>query len=313
MSFTELKCFDAVARHGSFVKAAEKLGRTQPTVTMQVSQLEKAFGVELVVRGRGKMIGLTRLGESLFSITRHLLALEQDAVSLLKGAGAMTRGQIRITSTAPSMAIKIVERFSRRHPLIDVNLHFANSETVLQSVLSCETDVGILGGHADHPDCLAVQIAKPEIVLIGHRDHPAVVKGTIDREEFARETLLIREQGSETRDLLLSSMRQHDYRPARLFEIGSRDGAIAAAIARMGLAPISEYEMVTNDQLGLIRFAGFKVFGVNHAVCLKKRADSNMIAAVLQAARAFPDCGSAADCDPCAAPVELDGSKSLAF
>ena len=298
MTFSELKCFDAVARHGSFVKAAEKLGRTQPTVTMQVSQLEKAFGVELVVRGRGKMVGLTRLGESLFSITRHLLALEQDAASLLKGAGAMTRGEIRITSTAPSMAIKIVERFSKRHPLIDVNLHFANSETVLRSVLSCETDIGILGGHADHPDCLAIQIARPEIVLIGHKDHPAVVKGLIDRGEFARETLLIREQGSETRDLLLSSIRQHDYKPARLLEIGSRDGALAAAVARMGLAAISEYETVANEKVGFIRFEGFKVFGVNHAICLKKRADSNVIAAVLHAARDFQDCGSAAYSDP---------------
>ena len=65
MSLTDLKSFNAVARYGGFVKAAEQLLRAQPTVTVQVRNLEKNFGVELLYRGRGQTAKLTPFGVQL--------------------------------------------------------------------------------------------------------------------------------------------------------------------------------------------------------------------------------------------------------
>jgi len=282
MSFAELKAFDAVARFGSFVKAAEELGRSQPTLTTQVAQLERAYQTELIIRNRGRIKGLTPLGERLHEITRSLVALEQDANSLLRDAGNLTSGEVRIIATAPALVIRLTKVFNTAYPRVDCHLKFGNSESVLRNILQCNADFGILGGSVDHADCIAVPIAKPEIVLVGHADHPAADTGLLTRQQFARETLLIREPGSETRELLLTKAAQHDYQPARLVEIGSRSGSLAAARAGMGLAAVSEHEIETSEGLCIIRLKSFRVFGVNHAVFLKSRANVKLLQVLLQ-------------------------------
>ncbi|SHH75698.1 LysR substrate-binding domain-containing protein [Cognatishimia maritima] len=281
MSFTELKAFDAVARHGSFVKAAQELGRSQPTLTTQVAQLEKAYDTELIIRSRGKIKGLTPLGESLREITRSLVALEQDANNLLRDAGNLNSGEVRIAATAPVMVVRLTKVFKERHPNVDCHLEFGNSERILQSILQCDADFGILGGSVDHTDCVAIPISKPEIVLVGSNDHPATESGVLSRKAFAKETLLIREPGSETRELMLTKIQQYHYAPARLVEIGSRSGAIAAARAGMGLAAVSEHEIEASEGLSIVRLESFRVFGVNHAVFLKNRSQARLLQVLL--------------------------------
>jgi DNA-binding transcriptional LysR family regulator len=277
MSFAELKAFDAVARHHSFVRAAEELGRTQPTLTMQVSQLEKAYHAELIIRNRGKIKGLTPLGERLLETTRTLFTLERDAYDLLKDAGDLSTGEVRLIGTSPVMIIRLSQAFNRLYPNITCHLKFGNSEEVLKSVLDCESDLGILGGTVNNDDCLAVPVAKPEIVLVGSKDYLKGKPTTLSREEYAHETLLIREPGSETRELLLEKTEQHGYHPKQMVEIGRRSGAIAAAMAGMGLAAVSEHELEFNEKLAIVRLKGFRVFGVNNAVCLKSRSKTKVL------------------------------------
>ncbi len=281
MSVAELKAFDAVARHGSFVKAAEELGRTQPTLTIQVAHLEKSYDAELIIRNRGKVKGLTPLGESLLDITRTMFALERDAYGLLRDAGGLDSGEVRLIATSPVMIIRLTQAFNKRFPNVACQLKFGNSEEVLKSVLDCESDLGILGGSVDHDDCLAIPVAKPEIVLVGHKDYLKNKPATLSREEFARETLLIREPGSETRELLLEKTKQHEYHPKRMIEIGRRSGALAAAMAGMGLAAVSEHEFEPNDALQIVRLKSFRIFGINHAVCLKSRSKTRVMRELL--------------------------------
>lgn len=282
MSFAELKAFDAVARHLSFVRAAAELGRTQPTLTMQVSQLEKSYSAELIIRNRGKIKGLTPLGSRLLETTRTMFTLERDAYDLLRDAGDLSTGEVRLIATSPVILVRLSKTFNQRYPNIMCHLKFGNSEEVLKSVLDCESDLGILGGSANHDDCLAVPVAKPEIVLVGNKDHLKGKPAVLSRDEFARETLLIREPGSETRELLLEKAEQHRFYPKRMIEIGRRSGAIAAAMAGMGLAAVSEHELEPNDQLAIVRLKGVRVFGVNHAVCLKSRSKSKMLQELLK-------------------------------
>ena len=282
MSFAELKAFDAVARHMSFVKAADELGRTQPTLTMQVSKLEKGYGAELIIRSRGKINSLTPLGESLLEITRTLFALERDAYGLLRDAGGLDSGEVRLIATSPVMIVRLTQAFNKRFPNVACQLKFGNSEEVLKSVLDCESDLGILGGSVDHEDCLTIPIAKPEIILVGHKDYLKDKPAVMSQEDFAQETLLIRETGSETRELLLEKTEQHGYHPKRMIEIGRRSGALAAAMAGMGLAAVSEHELEPNDALQIVRLKSFRVFGVNHAVCLKSRSKTRVMRELLR-------------------------------
>lgn len=281
MSHAELKAFDAVARHLSFVRAAEELGRTQPTLTMQVGKLERSYSAELIIRNRGKIKGLTPLGEKLLEVTRPMFTFERDAYNLLRDAGDLTSGEVRLVATSPVMLVRLSQAFNARHPNITCHLKFGNSEEVLKSVLECESDLGILGGAVNHKDCVAIPVAKPEIVLVGHKDHLKDKPDRLSRKAFARETLLIREPGSETRELLLEKTERHGYLPAKTVEIGRRSGVIAAAMAGMGLAAVSEHEIEPNDDLRIVRLESFHVFGINHAICLKSRARTRVLQALL--------------------------------
>jgi DNA-binding transcriptional LysR family regulator len=205
--------------------------------------------------------------------------LEEDATSLLESAGRLTTGHLRVGSIAPRSATRYLSAFRARYPEIEVSLAFGNSASVLEDVLACRIDVGILGGHGDHVECEAQVLSEPEIVLLTNTVHPAAARGTLSREQFAQETLLLREPGSETRDLVLARMDEMDYRPRAVIEIGSREGVSAAAAVGLGIAAVSAEEMEPSPSARILRFADFAVSGVIHAVCLKRRLDTQLIRA----------------------------------
>lgn len=282
MSLAELRVFNALAETGSFVGAAERLGRTQPTITAQIKALESAYGVELFVRGRGTRTMITPIGERLFETTRQLFQLEQDATDLLRGASAMATGVLRLGAVAPRRALSLVERFAKWFPDIDIHLGFGNSAELQERVVQCALDLAVLGAHEDHPACNAVVLSRPEIVLIAHRDHQILSGGNVSRETFAGLVYIQRETGSESRALMDAMLHQHGYRPLRTIEIASREGVAVAAASGLGVGFMSAEELPDTPGLGVTRFADFQAFGELRLVYLRNRAQTALIRSFLR-------------------------------
>lgn len=271
MSLTELKAFDAVARGGGFARAAELLGRAQPTVTAQVRNLEQRYGIQLFFRTRGHTARLTPVGERLFETTRQLFNLERDAEALMRAAGNMKGGSLRVGAISPRWATGIVSHMVTSYPLLDLDLTIANSKRLLDMVIEFQVDVAFLGTHVPNPACHMQLVSRPEIVLIAGLGHPSAETGVVSREMFARQTLLHREIGSETRALIDEQLSAHKYRPGRTVVLGNRDGVLLAAEQNLGLAPCSLEEIPSGARVRVVRAEDFRVFGEIHAVCLKSR------------------------------------------
>ena len=77
-TFRQLKVFTEVARHLSFIRAAEALHLTPPAVTMQIKELEKHLGSPLFERS-GRQVALTTVGEYMLVYARKMLAILKDA------------------------------------------------------------------------------------------------------------------------------------------------------------------------------------------------------------------------------------------
>lgn len=77
MADRRLQVFHAVARHGSFTRAAEALYMTQPAVTFQIKQLEEYFNTRLIERGHGRL-GLTPAGEIVMAYAERILGLSEE-------------------------------------------------------------------------------------------------------------------------------------------------------------------------------------------------------------------------------------------
>jgi len=114
VSHAQLKAFHAVAVHGSFTRAAQKLFLTQPAVSDQVRKLEERFGVLLFHRNK-RSVQLTDLGERLLGISQRLFACEAEAQELLHDSRALHTGSLVLAVDAPVHVLPQVARFCQRY------------------------------------------------------------------------------------------------------------------------------------------------------------------------------------------------------
>src|SRR5436305_2243693 len=91
MDTRQLAAFCAVVERKSFSRAAERLGVTQPAVSLQIRSLEQRFGTQLLDRS-GRRVEPTEAGLRLYASAQRLLALEEQLVSEVTadGSGALT-------------------------------------------------------------------------------------------------------------------------------------------------------------------------------------------------------------------------------
>lgn len=284
MNIASLRAFHAVATAGGFSAAADRLGRTQSTITIMVDKLEQEYGVELVIRRRGKFISLTRTGEEVMRSASLMFGHENDIQHTLKNAGRLIGGKVRIGSTAPNSMIRIVSRVRERFPQLEFLMSHSNSEIVLSDLYSCRIDIGIVGGIVDDPELLIVPFQKPEIVLVGTASQIPENNARISRKEFAEKTLILRESGSQTRFYVLNHLEKYSHNPKNILEISTREGCAYAAAAGLGVAAISDLEIPVGMAVNVGRFDEFTIMGVNSLCMLKTRSHSLVLKRVMEIA-----------------------------
>ena len=129
----QLELFEAIARLGSFTRAAEELFLTQPTVSMQIKKLSDTVGMPLFEQV-GKKIFLTDIGHELhrtcLGISEHLANFEMIAADM-KG---LKKGKLRlaVVTTAKYFAPRLLGTFCQQYPGVDVSLKVSNRERVLE-------------------------------------------------------------------------------------------------------------------------------------------------------------------------------------
>ncbi|MDA7949270.1 MAG: LysR family transcriptional regulator [Hyphomicrobiaceae bacterium] len=144
-----LRTFVAVVDTGSFSKAADKIGRTQSAVSMQIKQLETMAGTPLLVRGNGP-VTVSPSGEKLLQDARPILAhLERAEANFSSGA---LSGSVRIGLLAEYGATylpDILGHFAETHPKVEVAVTCAHSGRLYQLLEKDELDLAIV---LDQPD-----------------------------------------------------------------------------------------------------------------------------------------------------------------
>ena len=145
-----LRAFAFIAEEGSFTRAAERIGRTQSAVSMQVQRLESLLGETLLLRGKGGQVHLTSHGSYLLERSRDLLTLN-DEIWQAFHSPAM-RGTVRL-GTPDDYALRylpaVLRRFALSHPAVEVEVLCAPSYQVVQHLKEGELDLALCSdGHA---------------------------------------------------------------------------------------------------------------------------------------------------------------------
>ncbi len=144
-----LRAFAFIAEEGSFTRAAERIGRTQSAVSMQVQRLEALLGQTLLIRGKGGAVHLTSHGRYLLERSRPLLSLNDEIWSAFHTP--TVQGTVRL-GTPDDYAMRylpgVLRRFARSHPAVDVDVLCAPSHQVVQSLRDDELDLTLCSdGH----------------------------------------------------------------------------------------------------------------------------------------------------------------------
>ena len=145
-----LRAFAYIAEEGSFTRAAERVGRTQSAVSMQVQRLEALLGQTLLLRGKGGAVHLTSHGRYLLERSRSLLAMNDEIWTAFRTP--TVQGTVRL-GTPDDYAMRylpaVLRRFALSHPAVDVEVMCAPSEDVVQHLRNGDLDLTLCSdGHA---------------------------------------------------------------------------------------------------------------------------------------------------------------------
>jgi len=255
MTIRQLEVFLAIAHAQSFSRAAERIHLSQPTLSEHMKELEEELGVPLFIR-HSRSVSLTEPGrvfEDYATRVVSTLAAGRHAIAELDG---LKRGSLVVgASTTPGTYVlpARIAKFRQQYPGITVALRIANSRAVEERVRDGEVDLAVIGGHVLGPSerCVAAGIVD-ELQLIVPPDYP-VKAGVLTPARLARERLLIREEGSATRQATERALRQAgvSFRPA--MELDHTETIKRAVIAGLGVAFVSRYAVEDEVRSGRLR------------------------------------------------------------
>ena len=276
MRHAQLKAFHAVAVHGGFSRAAEALGLTQPAVSDHVRKLEESYGVQLFTRAPAG-VSLTDMGRKLFAIAERLFEAEAEAVELLSRGRTLEEGQLTIGADAASHILPEIARFRLRHPKLAVRLVTGNSAQLLKRLEDFSIDIAVTAGRPNEPSFLARKLRSDRLVAVVQRSSRLSKLKRISFAELVRLPLILREEGSMTRKLLLEEAARRGLTLSGTIEIESREAAREAAAQGLGLAIMSEGELVPDGRLAVLAIPDWETEMEEWMICLRSRSALHVI------------------------------------
>jgi LysR family transcriptional regulator, low CO2-responsive transcriptional regulator len=279
--FSQIRAFHAVAEHGGFTAASRVLNVGQPTLTIQVKELEESYGVELLIR-KSRRVELTEAGAALFEVTRGIMKFCDEAHELLAAHGQSTKGHLRLATVGPFHATEILAAFNRDHPGVQISTLLGNSERTLRHIINFEAEVAILAEVPEDPRVTMIPYRTHRVVVFVNGDHPWFHRKSIKLHELADQRFVLRERGSTTRRAFEAAMQEEGLKITPVFEIESREGVWKAVERGLGISVVADFEFVPHPNLHALEIHGSAIRTQYSIAYHKDRAHSPIIKAFVK-------------------------------
>lgn len=264
MNYTlhQLKIFLEVSRTGSITKAAEELHLSQPAVSMQLKNFQEQFDIPLIeVIGRKTFI--TEFGREI-ALAADKILKEVEAINTKNYA---YRGQlmghlkIAVVSTGKYVMPYFLSSFLQQHSGVKLSMDVTNKATVIDNLEKNEVDFALVSVLPEHLQTESIQLMENKLFLVGGSEQE------LNQEHHSREilkeiSLIYREQGSGTRLVMESFMKQHNLPIIKKMELTTNEAVKQAVIAGLGysIMPIIGIKNeLKNGDLKIIPVGGFPI------------------------------------------------------
>jgi LysR family transcriptional regulator, transcriptional activator of the cysJI operon len=260
MDTRQLAAFCAVVERKSFSQAAERLGVTQPAVSLQIRSLEQRLGRQLLDRS-GRRVEPTEAGRRLYASAQRVLAAEEHLLEDLDAddEGAIT-GTLELgASTGPGGTVVplLLCEFQEQHPDVRVRLTVSDTQTVVDRVAERELELGIVGAGRRHRGVAFEPFFRDEVVLACSADHRFAGK-TVSLDDLKGEKLIVMQEGAGVRQGIEDELRKAGMRLRDLdvrLELGLQESVRSAVLAGHGIAFISRLAIEADLAAGRITTA----------------------------------------------------------
>ena len=269
MDLKNLHTFIQTAELGSFTRAGEKLGYSQPTVSFQIKQLEKELGVPLFER-IGHTVSLTDAGHDAMEYAQQICRLSEEMTMGEEGrrhVGGLVRLAVADSLCSPLVA----EGFSalrRRYPELCLQVDTGGTDKLFRLLDHNEADIVCT---LDRPICSAPYIVAHEervgVHFVAAAEHPLARKGKMELSELLQQPFLLTEKGMSYRRILDESLAERGMEIRPVLEMGSAHLLASLVEQGAGLSFLPDY--VTQEAVKRGRLVRLSVQGVE--VSLRKQ------------------------------------------
>ncbi len=277
MDTRQLAAFCAVVERKSFSQAAERLGVTQPAVSLQVRSLEKRLGRKLLDRS-GRRVEPTEAGLALYRGAQRMLVLEGQLIEELDaGEDGEVRGTLEVgASTGPGSTVVpvLLCEFQRENPGVAVSLSISDTQSVVDRVAERELELGVVGAARRHRGVVFEPFFQDEVVLAvppGHR----FAGRAVSLEELREEPLIVMQEGAGVRQVIEDELRRAGTRLRDLeprLELGLQESVKSAVAAGHGVTFISRTAIEADLAAGTLDTARVKGLEPSREISLVRSA-----------------------------------------
>jgi DNA-binding transcriptional LysR family regulator len=288
MDTRQLQAFCAVVERRSFSQAAERLGVTQPAISLQVRALEKRLGTQLLDRS-GRRVEPTEAGLRLYRGAQRLLALEEDIVNdLTVDAAGELVGTFEIgASTGPGGVVlsQLLCEFAAVHTGLNIALSVFDTQTVVERVADRTLEVGVVGAAPRHRGVEYEPFFKDTVILACPPGHPFAGK-TVTLEQLRGQSLIVMQDGAGVRQMIEDELRRAGTRLRELdvrLELGLQESVASAVRGGYGVTFISRSSVENDLEAGTLAEARVAGLELEREILLVRAAGRSET----RAARAF--------------------------
>ncbi|SFV76660.1 RuBisCO operon transcriptional regulator CbbR [hydrothermal vent metagenome] len=246
----QLYSFEAVIRTKSFTKASKELYVTQPAVYMQIQQLSKNVGSDLI-RTNGKVIIPTFIGKKLYQTCLEVISTLESSRSDIEQTLNPDSGhlQIAVATTTNSFVSRILAKFKKKYPQMTFHLEVTNRKLLLEKLSNHSADLVIMGEPPSDLPLETQPFMENPLIAIAHPEHPLLANKKNSIKTLVKETLITREQGSGTRITIerITGMKFNSD-----IEINSNEAIIEAVQAGLGIGFVSKHTVKLELENGII-------------------------------------------------------------
>jgi LysR family transcriptional regulator for metE and metH len=250
-----LKLVDAIAGEGTMTRAGSRLNISQSALSHQLTHLETELGVSLFRRvPRGMRI--TPAGEALLECARTVLGALERAEEDVRGAGAVVRGTLRISTecyTCYHWLPSRISKFEEAYPGVEIRIAAEQTRRPVEGLLAGELDLAIVSHRPRQSALLVRELFRDELVAILAPHHHLASRTWLKPEDFAKEHLITYSLPIEQLTVYQEFLKPAGVKPRRVSRVDLTEAMIEMVKAGLGIAVLARWAVTRHLSPALLK------------------------------------------------------------